>query len=109
MQLGLVLMLLYDYPTIRQLVKQLLLVGYRSVIQQMKRPEIRALLRPDLIFSDHCKLRLAVVDFIKAKSKISYIYINMPIINFYTLYDETEGNDLAIYVLKTITGLGTSF
>ena len=63
---------------------------YRSVIQQMKRPEIRALLRPDLIFSDHGKLRLAVVDFIRQNQKSV-----IPIINFRTLY-ETEGNDLRI-------------
>ena len=48
---------------------------YRAVVDQMKRPEIRvALLTTDKFFSNHHKLRLAVVKFVRENQEnVAYI------------------------------------
>ena len=57
---------------------------YRSVIQQMTRPEILALLEPNKIYLDHHALRLAIVNFVREQEP------NSPFIqNYHVFYDQT--------------------
>ena len=55
---------------------------YRAIIEQMRRPKIRALLvDSSKVFEDHCVLRLAVVNFVRVQEPISPFIQNYHVIN----------------------------
>ena len=57
---------------------------YRAIIEQMRRPEIIAVLDSSKVFEDHRLLRLAVVNFVRVQEPIS------PFIqNYHVIYEQT--------------------